>query len=969
MTRRRAGLAEGAVNTDDWLLTEADFERRLLDRRVDGGLDELLGADAHAELRDLAQRARAQRGGKRVLILPGIMGSTLGLRRPGRADDVKWFDPVETAVGGLTALAVPSPQPLEPLGVMLFAYLRLKLALRAAGFDADFHAYDWRKSLSESGSLLAARIQEERHGEVHLVAHSMGGLVARAALAHGAHVGVGRVVQLGTPNRGAFGAVKAMRGTYPLVRRLALLDLTRGPKELAREVFSTLPGLAELLPPPEECDGFDPFRASDWPRGPRPRAALLAGARAVLDSLPPPDERFFLIAGTGRETLTGLRSRDGQLEFRQGDEGDGTVPLALAQLPGLPTWFTRQQHGAMPGDAAIARAAAELIERGDTDELPRAAPDVRARRARWEAEPEPEAGGDKRSWDDLGVEEQRSLLREFMLPPPASGVRRPGGGGPLELELAVGSITDAAAEAIVLGLFSNVEPAGAAVAVDELLGGAIRDLAARRALGAAAGEVFVLPAARRELKARYVVFAGLGAFARYGAEVQRLAAANVVRTLSLAGVRDIAWVLWGTASGIPPAHAAQSQLAGLLAALSELDPAQRPRRLTVFSRSTRRLAAARSSMELALRSDPRRSLVRLLPPPAPPPRRRERARVAAPVSYLFVQESGSELRAALLGPTPKATALAATHKLERRALDDHLRLLEGGLDPEGVTAFGERLGELLLPPATLTALASLQETPLVVVHDSAAARWPWETLAIAGWAPAANAGLSRRYAADGMSVAKWREERRLSAQLSVLLVVNPTEDLPGAEDEGRRVRKVLDRDDARVTLLRGGAATRSRLLEEFRSGAYDVLHFAGHAFFDAASPGSSGILCAGGRVLSGSDLASLDALPALVFFNACESGRLRQPLQISRALTRSTGLAEAYLRGGVANFIGTWWPVSDAAAARFAATLYDRLIRPEPMGPALRAARAAVRQVRSADWANYLHYGSLDFALKTPPAE
>jgi len=217
-----------------------------------------------------------------------------------------------------------------------------------------------------------------------------------------------------------------------------------------------------------------------------------------------------------------------------------------------------------------------------------------------------------------------------------------------------------------------------------------------------------------------------------------------------------------------------------------------------------------------------------------------------------------------------------------------------------------------------------------------------------------------------MSVAKWREERRLSARLEVLLVANPTEDLPGADEESRRVRKALDREDARVTVLRGGEATRARLLDEFRSGAYDVLHFAGHAFFDTSSPASSGVLCAGGRVLSGSDLASLDALPALVFFNACESGRVRQMGRVSRALARGTGLAEAFLRGGVANFIGTWWPVADVAASRFAVSLYERLTQGEGIGSALQAARAAVRRLRSADWANYLHYGSFDFALKRP---
>ena len=102
-----------------------------------------------------------------------------------------------------------------------------------------------------------------------------------------------------------------------------------------------------------------------------------------------------------------------------------------------------------------------------------------------------------------------------------------------------------------------------------------------------------------------------------------------------------------------------------------------------------------------------------------------------------------------------------------------------------------------------------------------------------------------------------------------------TGDLPGAVEEGERVAKLLAQlPGAGITAIRGGDATRARLLAEFRSGDYDSIHFAGHAYFDAAAPASSGILCAGGRVLSGADLAAMDSVPALVFFNACESGRL-----------------------------------------------------------------------------------------------
>ncbi len=922
------------------------------------------------ELSRLARRAAGMRGGPRVLILPGIMGSTLGRPRKGLPDDIKWFDPAEIALGGLTKLALPRGRRYGPLGVLRFAYERLRLVLRIAGYDAVFHPYDWRLDLAASGRALAERLVTERRQDVVLVGHSMGGLVARAALAQKGAERIARVIQLGTPNRGAFVAVQALRGTYPLIRRLAMLDLLHDADEIARRALTTFPGLCQLLPPTTACKNFDPFDAEQWPKGPVPDAGLLVNTRHALETLPPPDERFRLIAGFGQDTVLGLKRSSQRLEFGRGPAGDGTVPLTLAHWSGMPTWYVEESHGALPGNADVGRAVIDLARGDTTAALPHVLPRRRGVQVLWETDTRAPPSV-KIAWSDLSERQQREFLREFVAVanPAASAVptaRRGAQARPVELAFVRGSITQSDASALVLGAFANVEPAGAALAVDMILHGAISDLARRRAIGAAAGEVFVLPVGRRGLAARLVVLAGLGDFGRYGPDVQRLAAANVTRTLALAGVGDFAMVLWGTASGADPADAARSQIEGVLTALSDLAPVLRLRRIVILSRDSRRLSAARQVAEDLLRMHPAGPLLRLqavrkaVRKPGHPVKP-----TATPLAWLFVQESVGQIRAALLGTTPKATALTATRRLDMRALEREHARLAPGMPIAELTDFGERLAEWLLPEEIVAALPSERAAPLVVVHDSASGRWPWEALSIKGWAPAAGAGLSRRYAAEGMSVAKWREQRRRERGLNVLLVVNPTGDLPGAVEEGERVAQLLAQlDGTGITAIRGGEATRARLLAEFRSGDYDAIHYAGHAFFDPAAPASSGILCAGGRVLSGADLAAMDSVPALVFFNACESGRLRSAVKPLRQLDRSVGFAEAFLRGGVANFIGTWWPVSDAGAIAFATPLYRELAKGTSIGTALNAARSAVRELPSADWANYLHYGSFDFSLK-----
>ena len=75
--------------------------------------------------------------------------------------------------------------------------------------------YDWREDIDKSADRLAGEVQAFRGGEpLHLVAHSMGGLVARRFIQRHREVWAsmedstgegrgGRLVMLGTPNRGS----------------------------------------------------------------------------------------------------------------------------------------------------------------------------------------------------------------------------------------------------------------------------------------------------------------------------------------------------------------------------------------------------------------------------------------------------------------------------------------------------------------------------------------------------------------------------------------------------------------------------------------------------------------------------------------------------------------------------------------------------------------------------------------------
>src|SRR5204863_6608940 len=119
----------------------------------------------------------------------------------------------------------------------------------------------------------------------------------------------------------------------------------------------------------------------------------------------------------------------------------------------------------------------------------------------------------------------------------------------LQLTLAHGSITDVDAQAYVLGVFRNVAPSGAAMAIDQRLDGAITEFTARRMFSGDVGTVFTVPAGRNPLSADMVLFAGLGSFDRFNADVQQLVAENVIRVLARSRIDDFATILIGAGSG------------------------------------------------------------------------------------------------------------------------------------------------------------------------------------------------------------------------------------------------------------------------------------------------------------------------------------------------------------------------------------------------------------------------------------
>ncbi|MDN0195512.1 hypothetical protein [Streptomyces sp. S.PNR 29] len=216
------------------------------------------------------------------MIVPGIMGSNLldsvsgrsvwglsaGLlrkawcRRDGMAALHLSDDERQGRLGRIRAtglLSVPAWAPclkgLEPYGDLVEA-VHAVTADSAAVLE---FAYDWRLSVAVNGALLAAAARrhlmgwrghprsrsdyDDRPARLVFIAHSMGGLVTQAALAHAPDLepDTRAVVTLGTPFLGSVKAAVILNGNRG--EPLPVL-----PKSRMQALSATLPGVHDLLP-------------------------------------------------------------------------------------------------------------------------------------------------------------------------------------------------------------------------------------------------------------------------------------------------------------------------------------------------------------------------------------------------------------------------------------------------------------------------------------------------------------------------------------------------------------------------------------------------------------------------------------------------------------------------------------------------------------------------------------------------
>ena len=343
-----------------------------------------------------------------VFVLPGILGSNLKL-------DGKRIWLGFRFVNGLMKLAwdPASAARVEPDGPIGMSYDDLIECL-ADTHEVIAFAYDWRRPLEDEARRLAIAVDAAlaaRHASqqpVRLLAHSMGGLLARTLQLEQpatwqrlmARDGA-RLLMLGTPNGGSWAPMQTLSGDDTFGNALVAFGSLFHNGD-ARKMMAGMPGFiqlqAALLDP---ALGLD--QASSWQKladadmaalrersiwhdegaqrtiyewGAPPQAvldqavALRRRLDAQLTTLGADAPRMLLVIGHAAFTPAGIVTGPDGLEYlNTPDDGDGRVTLASALLPGVRTWKVDAEHGKLPAAAAAFEAYVELLATGQTRRL------------------------------------------------------------------------------------------------------------------------------------------------------------------------------------------------------------------------------------------------------------------------------------------------------------------------------------------------------------------------------------------------------------------------------------------------------------------------------------------------------------------------------------------------------------------------------------------------------------------------
>lgn len=946
-----------------------------------------------------------------LIVLPGILGSHLKVN-----GERVWLS--LRIVNGLKRLEYDK-HTVEPDGWMAPFYDSL-IRYLADSHEVIPFAFDWRKPIEEEAKRLGGVLREalkDRTEPVRIIAHSLGGLVARAVEKVEPDVWAAflkhersRLLMLGTPHTGSWAPMQVLSGDNLLGNLLALVG-TLFQEDEARKLFAGLPGFLQLQAGLlddglrlgerktwEELQKLDRarweqlplwhsrelmWRATEWGipgQGVLDTASELQRFFAAQD-LRRYGDRILNVVGTADRTPSGFERTENPngFEYLQTDRGDGTVPLASALLPGVRAFQVDVEHSKLALTSELHAGYLNLLEKGTPDDArnftslfltrggttsPVAARSERAPRR-----------ASMRGWSDDALD---AIEGPLTLPSADLKPTRYGSVPSLKIAVVNGDLTFVK-EPLMLGHYRSASlTTGAEGVIDRFLKGTMSQALRLRRYPTLPRESDVFdneqpnPDDPRALpRPAGVVVVGLGAEGELHAEelIATVRQGVIAYAQRLAGKPappsnfELASTLIGSGGiGVTVATSAHAVAQGVRAANERLLVEGWPIVSKLYFIELYEDRAAEALRELLAAAEQKPAAFDVLPvlevgtSPLPRPET---------PSYRGAEY---DIVSALSGPSQDGhntilfTIDTQRARTEVRSATTQLRLLQDLiLDAQGDRRADSTLGKTLfriLVPGELDSFFGNSEAVQLEVDD-ATAGVPWEVLTVDSEEdqPSDKPWSIRVKLVRKLKTPDFRENPQSAGLVAQMLVLGD----PACDDRVRYPSLAGAKREAEAVAraLSGSRLhvnkTAREIVDALLGEHYSIVHIAGHGAEDG-----SGVVLSGGQVLGALLVRSMRRLPDLVFVNCCHSGRQA----VGNLPQRAATLAGALIRAGVRCVIATGWAVDDEAAEHFAAEFYRGLLsgRQSFMDATSAARESTWRHFpHSNTWAAYQCYGDPDW--------
>ncbi len=934
-------------------------------------------------------------GNRRIaILLPGIMGSSLD-----HNGNPQWIDFRELNRGAIKDDLEINTTGVQASGVIKNYYDDfIKHLLKT--HDVITFPFDWRKSVKGAAGELAKKVEsllEIYNQPIHIIAHSMGGLVVRQFMMDSAAIWkrfidkpANKFVMLGTPWLGSYLIMEVLTGHSSRVKQLAMIDFKNSKEELL-QVFREFPGIFELLP--IENNTRRPFWESQFwkdrkAESTEPMVVPLKKdldhfkkyREAVLDfvtHLSEDDLRdVYYVAGHADQTVYDYKtesrflSKKKKLVYLATTHGDSSVTWVTgipSRIPKDNVYYSYTSHGELANDPKIYDGIVDILLEGKTNRLLKTKPVSRTGEVISELHAVPAPGNNPDLVGDTlfgikskvkNTEPERTLLNVSVINADLKVSRYP----------------------VMAGHFNNDGVHSAEKALDGYLHGRLMQ---RYDMGYYPGkigesEVFF----NLNTNPRGAIVCGLG-------NSQELTHYLLAKTVEMATLKyamfmrdnytlakaksyaeGISFILMGTGYG---RLQIEDSIKGILLGVSSAnrfikDHGEGLQEITQveFVNHYESLASQGYWALSRLKNSDNRFNFDL--------QKGIERKEGAKKKRAFIDESEDwwhhfNVKSICDGDHITGFAYNSSSGLARVEEEEvHNGLQQVGILLEEMSRsstwdkrLSKTLFELLIPNQFKDIIRN--QNNILFKLDLKAAQFPWELFHDfeSDETPAAvNSGLIRQ-----LLTSDYESNQLRSVSNKSLVIGDPIYNeatlpqLAAAKAEAQMVSDKLKSSGFETFALLNSAAT--DIMLQLYTHDYKILHFAGHGLYDPVN-NRVGIAIGNGICIDPAMIKQLSYVPEFVFINCCFSGTLNaaDDVFMRSRYKLAANIGTQLIAMGVKAIIVTGWAVDDAAAETFSEEFYGRMLSGYEFGEAVQMARKKCYQNHrhTNTWGAYQCYGN-----------